>query len=54
MLAKVLKETEGGPTVVGQAIMKSFKAFTDGIPQADDVTLVCFGPTAEFQPGADA
>ncbi len=54
ILAKVLKETEGGPTVVGQAIMKAFKAFTDGIPQADDVTLVCFGPTAEFQPGADA
>ncbi len=53
MLAKVLKETKGGPKAVGQAIMKSFKAFTDGIPQADDVTLLCFGPTLDFQPSAD-
>ena len=53
MLAKALKETKGGPKAVGQAIMKSFKAFTDGIPQADDVTLLCFGPTLDFQPSAD-
>lgn len=52
LLAQALRETDGGPKAVGQAIMKSFKAFSSGQPQADDVTLVCFGPTADFKPVA--
>lgn len=47
ILAKVLKENRGGPAQVGEAIIKAHQAFTEGTPQADDVTLVCFGPVAE-------
>lgn len=46
LLAKTLRETSGGPAAVGSAIIEAHRKFTEGVPQADDVTLVCFGPLA--------
>lgn len=47
IMAKVLRDTDGGPAAVGKAIVEAHRRFTEGMPQADDVTLVCFGPVAK-------
>ena len=37
-------KTPGGPQVVGRAILQDIREFSAGHLQADDVTLICFGP----------
>ena len=39
-------ETAGGPEAVGRAILQDIREFSAGHPQADDITLICFGPVA--------
>jgi phosphoserine phosphatase RsbU/P len=39
-----LATTPGGPQAVGRAIVQDIREFSAGHPQADDVTLICFGP----------
>ena len=36
----------GGPEAVGRALLQEVREFSAGEPQADDITLICFGPTA--------
>ena len=36
--------TPGGPEAVGRALLQEIREFSAGHPQADDITLVCFGP----------
>jgi serine phosphatase RsbU (regulator of sigma subunit) len=36
----------GGPEAAGQAVIRDLDAFSLGHPPFDDLTLVCFGPTA--------
>jgi sigma-B regulation protein RsbU (phosphoserine phosphatase) len=44
-LLKRVEATEGGPRAVGKAILREIHEFSRGHSQADDITLVCFGPT---------
>ena len=38
-------QSSGGPAAVGRAILQDIREFSAGHSQADDITLVCFGPT---------
>jgi serine phosphatase RsbU (regulator of sigma subunit)/pSer/pThr/pTyr-binding forkhead associated (FHA) protein len=38
-------ELGGGPTAVGKGILQELREFCQNHTQADDITLVCFGPT---------
>lgn len=43
-LLKRVTESPGGPEAVGRAILQDIREFSLGHKQADDITLVCFGP----------
>jgi serine phosphatase RsbU (regulator of sigma subunit)/pSer/pThr/pTyr-binding forkhead associated (FHA) protein len=45
-LLKRLAESPGGPEAVGRSILQDIREFSAGHSQADDITLICFGPTA--------
>lgn len=38
--------SSGGPESVGRAILQDIREFSAGHAQADDITLICFGPLA--------
>jgi serine phosphatase RsbU (regulator of sigma subunit) len=44
-LRRRLASAAGGPEAVGKAIIQDIREFCAGQPQADDITLVSFGPT---------
>jgi serine phosphatase RsbU (regulator of sigma subunit) len=44
-LLKRVTESHGGPEAVGKSILQEIREFSLGHKQADDITLVCFGPT---------
>lgn len=39
-----LKESTGSPEAVGRSILQHVREFSGGTSQADDITLICFGP----------
>ncbi len=43
-LLKCIEGAVGGPESVGAAILREIQEFARGRAQADDITLVCFGP----------
>jgi serine phosphatase RsbU (regulator of sigma subunit) len=43
-LLKRVAEATGGAEAVGRAILQELREFSAGHTQADDITLVCFGP----------
>ena len=43
-LMKCIEGADGGPEAVGEAILQEIHAFSRGHVQADDITLVSFGP----------
>src|SRR4051794_10335862 len=45
-LLKRLAESPGGAEAVGRSILQDIREFSTGHSQADDITLICFGPTA--------
>lgn len=45
-LLRRVTEVKGGPGDVGRAILQEIREFSAGHKQADDITLVCFGPLA--------
>ncbi len=45
-LIKRVAQTSGGAAAVGRAILQDIREFSAGHSQADDITLVCLGPTA--------
>jgi serine phosphatase RsbU (regulator of sigma subunit) len=45
-LLKKLADTSGSPELVGRAILQDIREFSAGHAQADDITLICFGPLA--------
>jgi sigma-B regulation protein RsbU (phosphoserine phosphatase) len=45
-LLKRLAESPGGAEAVGRSILQDIREFSAGHSQADDITLICFGPTA--------
>jgi phosphoserine phosphatase RsbU/P len=46
-LLKRVAASAGGPESVGRAILQDIREFSAGHSQADDITLICLGPTAE-------
>jgi sigma-B regulation protein RsbU (phosphoserine phosphatase) len=44
-LSRRLAETHGGPEAIGKALVQTLREFSAGHYQADDITLICFGPT---------
>jgi phosphoserine phosphatase RsbU/P len=46
-LIKRVAQTSGGAKAVGKAILQDIREFSAGHSQADDITLVCLGPTVE-------
>ncbi len=46
-LLKRVKESPGGAEAVGKAILQEIREFSRGHTQADDITLVAFGPTGK-------
>ncbi len=46
-LIKRVAQSSGGPAAVGRAILQDIREFSADHSQADDITLVCFGPTQE-------
>jgi serine phosphatase RsbU (regulator of sigma subunit)/pSer/pThr/pTyr-binding forkhead associated (FHA) protein len=44
-LIKRLAESSGGPEAIGRSILQDIREFSAGHAQADDITLICFGPT---------
>ncbi len=44
-LIKRVAQLSGGPVAVGRAILQDIREFSAGHSQADDITLVCLGPT---------
>jgi phosphoserine phosphatase RsbU/P len=44
-LLNCIGRTLGGPEAVGQAILREIHEFSNSHVQADDITLVCIGPT---------
>lgn len=44
-LFKRLRELPGTPEAVGKGIVQTLREFSAGQPQADDITIVCFGRT---------
>ena len=45
-LIKRVAQSAGGPEDVGRAILQDIREFSAGHSQADDITLVCLGPTS--------
>jgi serine phosphatase RsbU (regulator of sigma subunit)/pSer/pThr/pTyr-binding forkhead associated (FHA) protein len=45
-LLRRVAASSGGPEAIGRAILQDIREFSAGHPQADDISLVCFGPTA--------
>jgi serine phosphatase RsbU (regulator of sigma subunit) len=45
-LLQRLAASAGGPGAIGKAILQATREFSAGVRQADDLTLVCFGPVA--------
>jgi serine phosphatase RsbU (regulator of sigma subunit) len=45
-LLKRLAQSAGGPIAVGRAILQDIREFSAENSQADDITLVCLGPTS--------
>jgi sigma-B regulation protein RsbU (phosphoserine phosphatase) len=45
-LVRRLAESPGGASAVGRAILQDIREFSAGHSQADDITLICFGPAA--------
>ncbi len=45
-LLKRVAQSSGGPAALGRAILQEIREFSAGHSQADDITLVCLGPTA--------
>jgi phosphoserine phosphatase RsbU/P len=45
-LLKRVAQSAGGPEAVGRAILQDIREFSAGHSQADDITLVCLGPTS--------
>ena len=45
-LIKRVADSPGGPVEVGKSILQDIREFSAGHSQADDITLVCLGPTA--------
>jgi phosphoserine phosphatase RsbU/P len=45
-LLKRVAQSTGGPEAVGKAILQEIREFSSGHSQADDITLVCLGPTS--------
>ncbi|AMV37571.1 SpoIIE family protein phosphatase [Planctomyces sp. SH-PL62] len=43
-LLRRIAESPGGPEAVGKAILQDIREYSLGHVQADDITLVCFGP----------
>jgi phosphoserine phosphatase RsbU/P len=43
-LLRRVTESKGGPGDVGRAILQEIREFSAGHSQADDITLICFGP----------
>jgi phosphoserine phosphatase RsbU/P len=43
-LLKRVAEASGSPEAIGRAILQDIREFSAGHSQADDITLVCFGP----------
>ncbi len=43
-LIRRIAASAGGPEAVGRALLQELREFAAGHPQADDITLVCFGP----------
>jgi phosphoserine phosphatase RsbU/P len=43
-LIKRVGQLSGGPGAVGRAILQDIREFSAGHAQADDITMVCFGP----------
>ena len=46
-LLKRVGQSSGGPADVGRSILQEIREFSAGHAQADDITLVCLGPTPE-------
>ncbi len=44
-LLKRVAQSSGGPVAVGRSILQDIREFSAGHSQADDITLVCLGPT---------
>jgi serine phosphatase RsbU (regulator of sigma subunit) len=45
-LIKRVAQTSGGAVAVGKAILQDIREFSAGHSQADDITLLCLGPTS--------
>ena len=45
-LLKRVAASSGGPEAIGRAILQDIREFSAGHQQADDISLICFGPTA--------
>jgi serine phosphatase RsbU (regulator of sigma subunit) len=45
-LLKRVALSSGGPAAVGRSILQDIREFSAEHSQADDITLVCLGPTA--------
>ncbi len=45
-LVKRVAQASGGPVAVGRAILQDIREFSAEHSQADDITMVCLGPTA--------
>jgi serine phosphatase RsbU (regulator of sigma subunit) len=43
-LIKRLAASPGSPEAVGRSILQEIREYSAGRPQADDITLICFGP----------
>src|SRR5271157_4457901 len=39
-----LSRAGDGPKAIGQSIIRDLQDFSEGHPQFDDITLICFGP----------
>ena len=46
-LIQRLADSPGGPEAVGRSILQEIREYSAGHSQVDDITLICFGPTAE-------
>ncbi len=45
-LPRKIAETAGGAEIVGRTILQDIREYSSGHMQVDDITLICFGPTA--------
>jgi serine phosphatase RsbU (regulator of sigma subunit) len=45
-LLRRVAQSSGGPVAIGRSILQDIREFSAEHSQADDITLVCFGPTS--------